>query len=87
MDAEAILDQARSGNAPSEWNVWPLRRGYVRASALKWGLLAIIGFALLIPVALITIPADFVGQAAAVQIVALVSLIISLVMMMQAAGH
>lgn len=76
MDGEAILDQARSGTAPSEWNVWPLRRGYVRTSALKWGLLAIIGFALLIPVALITIPADFVGQTAAAQVVALVLLIL-----------
>lgn len=76
MDGEAILEQARSGHAPSEWNVWPLRRSYVRTSALKWGLLAIIGFVLLIPVAIITIPADFVGQSAAAQIVAVVILIL-----------
>lgn len=76
MDAEAILDQARSGHPPSEWNVWPLRRGYVRTAALKWGLLAIIGFAMLIPVALITIPADFVGQTFAAKLVAMIILIL-----------
>ncbi|HZC07563.1 MAG TPA: hypothetical protein VE338_18150 [Ktedonobacterales bacterium] len=62
MDSEAILERARSGQAPSEWNVWPLRRDYVRISAFKWALLAIVGFAILIPVALTVIPADFVGQ-------------------------
>ena len=76
MDAEAILDQARSGHPPSEWNVWPLRRAYVRTAALKWGLLAIIGFALLIPVAIITIPSDFVGQPFAAELVAMVILIL-----------
>lgn len=58
MDAETIMETARAGNAPSEWNVWPLRRDFVRTSALKWGTMALVGFALLIPVLIIMFPDD-----------------------------
>jgi hypothetical protein len=58
MDAETILETVRAGNAPSEWNVWPLRRQYVRSSALKWSALGLVGFALLIPVLIIMVPDD-----------------------------
>ena len=63
MDAGSIIEQARSGHPPSEWNVWPLRSAYVRSAALKWAILGVIGFALLIPVAISIIPSDFVGTA------------------------
>lgn len=76
MDAESILEQARAGHPPSEWNVWPLRRDYVMTSALKWGVLAIIGFAMFIPVSIIVIPADFVRTSALEQLVALVLLLL-----------
>jgi hypothetical protein len=62
MEADLALERARSGHPPSEWNVWPLRRAYVRLSALKWGVLAIIGFAMLIPVTIMIVPSDFVGK-------------------------
>ena len=61
MDSGTIIDQVRSGHPPSEWNVWPLRSAYVRVAAFKWALLGVIGFALLIPVAIAIIPSDFVG--------------------------
>lgn len=71
MESESVLDQVRSGHQPSEWNVWPLRREYVRTSALKWGFLAIIGFVILIPVSFIVIPSDFIGTAFYQQLLAL----------------
>lgn len=74
MDAESVLDQARSGHAPSEWNIWPLRRDYVRISAFKWGLLGVAGFAMFVPVALLTIPSDFIGTGAGVQMFAVLLL-------------
>lgn len=76
MDTASILERVRAGLAPSEWNVWPLRRDYVRASAFKWGLLAIVGFAIFIPVSFIVIPADFVGQSEVVQLFALLMLLL-----------
>jgi hypothetical protein len=71
MESESVLDQVRSGHQPSEWNVWPLRRDYVRTSALKWGLLAIIGFVMLIPVSFSVIPSDFIGTPFYEQLLAL----------------
>ena len=61
MDAETVLATVRAGDAPSDWNVWPLRRNRVLVAALKWGLMALFGFALLIPVLIGTIPDDFVN--------------------------
>lgn len=60
MDAETIMATVRAGEAPSDWNVWPLRRNRVLIAALKWGLLALVGFAMLIPVLIGSIPDDFV---------------------------
>ncbi len=59
MEAETVMATVRSGAAPSEWNVWPLRRNRVLIGAAKWALLSLVGFALLVPVILITYPADF----------------------------
>lgn len=61
MDAETVMETVRAGSAPSDWNVWPLRRNILLISALKWGILALIGFALLGPVLLVTVPDDFVN--------------------------
>lgn len=59
MDAQTILENARSERVPDSWNVWPLRVERVRRSALGWTASAVVGFALLIPVAIATIPYDF----------------------------
>lgn len=59
MDAQTILEKARSNRVPDTWNVWPLRIDRVRRSALGWSACALVGFALLIPVAIATIPYDF----------------------------
>ncbi|MGE5333075.1 MAG: hypothetical protein ACM3N4_00110 [Nitrososphaerota archaeon] len=59
MDAQTILENARSDRVPDSWNVWPLRVERVRRSALGWSASAVVGFALLIPVAIATIPYDF----------------------------
>lgn len=59
MEAEAVMAKVHEGSAPSDWNVWPLRRNRVTVAAIKWGLMAIVGFALLIPILINTVPADF----------------------------
>ena len=59
MDAQQVLATARSGEAPPNWMIWPLRRNYVRLAALKWAALSVAGFALFIPALLTTIPANF----------------------------
>jgi hypothetical protein len=76
MDAEHILEAVRAGNAPSEWNVWPLRRQYVRSSALKWSVLALIGVALLIPVLIIMVPDDILKGSAFQQSFAVVAILL-----------
>ncbi len=69
MDGESVLEQVRTGRAPSEWIVWPMRRDYVRMSAIKWGVMGVLGFAMFIPVLFLTIPSDFVGTGASVRVV------------------
>jgi hypothetical protein len=59
MEAEAIMAAIHAGNPPSDWNVWPLRRKQVTVAAIKWGLMAVVGFAVLIPILINTVPADF----------------------------
>lgn len=59
MDAQTILETARSNSVPDTWNVWPLRVERVRRSALGWGLCALAGFIILVPVVISTIPYDF----------------------------
>lgn len=59
MDAQVILEKARSNNVPDSWNVWPLRVERVRRSAIGWAACALVGFVLLVPVVTATIPYDF----------------------------
>ena len=59
MDAQTILETARSGKVPDTWNVWPLRAERVRRSALGWSLCALVGFIILIRVVISTIPYNF----------------------------
>lgn len=73
-DAAAIVERARAGAAPSEWNVWGLRREWARTSALKWGALGVVGFVFLALAARAMIPEDFSGAGAAQQSVAALAL-------------
>ncbi|HKT39197.1 MAG TPA: hypothetical protein VJR48_12555 [Ktedonobacterales bacterium] len=59
MDAQAILEKARSNDVPDSWNVWPLRVERVRRSALGWSICALVGFILLVPIVIATVPYDF----------------------------
>ena len=56
MDPKSILDTARGGDAPGTWVVWPLRRTYLRNSILRWSVLSVLGFLLLVPAAISTLP-------------------------------
>ncbi len=76
MEAETVLATVRSGAAPSEWNVWPIRRDYVLISAAKWGLLSLIGFVIFVPVLLATFPSDFIHTGAAQQSLATVIILL-----------
>ncbi|MDE3229959.1 MAG: hypothetical protein KGO05_08745 [Chloroflexota bacterium] len=76
MDATSILEQARSDRPPSEWNIWPLRRDFVRISAIKWAALGVIGLAMFIPVVLLTIPTDFENGDSFVRLFAMIMLIL-----------
>jgi hypothetical protein len=64
MEAESIMSTVRSGKAPSDWNVWPLRRDRVLVGAAKWGLLSLVGFVLFVPIVMATVPSDFVNTGA-----------------------
>ena len=59
MDAQVILEKARSTNVPDSWNIWPLHVERVRRSAIGWAACALVGFILLVPVVIATIPYDF----------------------------
>lgn len=59
MEVDAVLQQVRSGNAPTNWNVWPLRRNIVLRSALGWTFVGVVGLAFLVIVAVATIPGNF----------------------------
>jgi hypothetical protein len=63
MDAQAILSTVRSGEVPADWNVWPLRVDRVRRGMFGWLAMGVFGFLLLIPVVIITVPANFKGSA------------------------
>lgn len=76
MDAQTILETARSGKVPDTWNVWPLRVERVRRSALGWSLCALAGFIILTPVVISTIPYDFThGTALAVFAIVILMLV------------
>lgn len=76
MDASSILEQARSDRPPSEWNIWPLRRDFVRVSAIKWAALGMVGLAMFIPVVIIAVPSDFVNGDSVIRLLAMVMLIL-----------
>ncbi|HEV2237000.1 MAG TPA: hypothetical protein VGR57_10110 [Ktedonobacterales bacterium] len=59
MDAQQVQTLARSGAAPRDWYVWPLRRDRVRRAALGWSLITVFGFVLLVPLVLVTVPDNF----------------------------
>lgn len=59
MEPEMVLGTARSGNLPSGWNVWPLRRDRVRRSIYGWAATSLVAFAILIPVSVVTVPGNF----------------------------
>ncbi len=59
MDAQVILEKAHSTNVPDSWNIWPLHVERVRRSAIGWAACALVGFVLLVPVVIATIPYDF----------------------------
>lgn len=67
MEAESIMATVRSGAAPSDWNVWPLRRDRVLIGAMKWALLSLVGFVLFVPIVIATVPSDFIGTDAVQQ--------------------
>jgi hypothetical protein len=59
MDAQQVLAVARSGSAPHDWYVWPLRRDRVQRAALGWGAIGVFGFVLFVPLVLVTVPENF----------------------------
>lgn len=59
MDAQQVLSLARSGTAPHDWYVWPLRRDRVQRAALGWAGITVFGFVLLVPLVLATVPVNF----------------------------
>lgn len=60
---EAIIERARSGDPPSNWNVWPLRRDIVGRDVWTWAGIAAFGLLLFFPAAHIMIPDNFRGDA------------------------
>ena len=58
-EARQIIQTATSQPAPAGWYVWPLRRDRVGRSALGWAAASLFSFALLIPVAIDTVPGNF----------------------------
>ncbi|HEX9067662.1 MAG TPA: hypothetical protein VF807_02750 [Ktedonobacterales bacterium] len=59
MDAQEIVSTAKSGNVPSSWNVWPLRRDELIRSSLTWLFFGIVGTGLLALIMYFTIPDNF----------------------------
>lgn len=84
MEGNLVVERARAHQAPSEWNVWPLRRDYVLNNSVKSGLLGLVGLGLFIPAALITIPADFGSADGAHQVMA--TLILAVLLALAAGG-
>ncbi len=59
MDAEMVLVTARSGSAPANWHVWPLRQDRVLRAVIGWGLVAVVGLLLLVLAIAATVPDNF----------------------------
>src|SRR5262245_47509223 len=79
MDAETVLATARSGAAPQTWTILPLQRDRVRKSAINWALLSVVGFILLIPSVVATVPNNFQGGRAGIILTGLLLLILGAV--------
>jgi hypothetical protein len=62
-NVQAIIDRARSGDTPGDWNVWSLRRDVVGRDIWSWAGIAAFGFLLFLPAAHVMIPDNFQGDA------------------------
>lgn len=77
MDAQGVLTTARSGAAPSTWSVLPLRRDWLQQSVLRWAVVAVLAFAMFVPVLLITIPDNFTKGTGSIVITSLLLLLLA----------
>lgn len=59
MDPQQILATVASGSIPANWSVWRLRRDYVAKGMLEWALTSVVGFVLLVPIFLVTVPVNY----------------------------
>lgn len=66
MDPQQILATVRSGSCPASWSVWRLQRDFVARGAVEWAVGSVIGFGLLVPIFLTTVPANFQNGVGAV---------------------
>jgi hypothetical protein len=58
-DVQSIIARARSGDVPSSWNVWPLRRGRIARGMPGWAFIALAGLILFVFALFIMIPENF----------------------------
>jgi hypothetical protein len=79
MDAAEILSTARSGDAPSNWVILPLRRKEVSLSILGWAVGAIMGLGLFFALFAATWPGNFEHGAAGIIITGLFLVILGFV--------
>lgn len=59
MDAETVLETARSGKMPDHWHAWPLRKDFVLRSAIKWAAAGLVLLAIFALVVYSTVPSNF----------------------------
>ena len=78
MEADAILQRARSGDVPSNWTVWPLRRNVVRRSALGWSFAGVFGLIVFAVAASQMIPGNFTHGGGAIAISGLVLILLAI---------
>ncbi len=77
MDAQQVLETARSGNVPSSWFVWTLRRDRVLRGVLSWSAAAAVFLLLLLGAAVNTIPGNFERGATSVFVTSLLLLLLA----------
>lgn len=78
MDVDAILMQARSGEVPSSWTVWQLRRDIVLRSAFGWAAAGVLGLIILAVVATQTIPDNFTHGAGGIVLTGLLLAVLAI---------
>jgi hypothetical protein len=61
-EVQAIIARARSGDIPSSWNVWPLRRGRIARSLPGWAIVALFGLVLFAFSLYVMIPDNFTPE-------------------------